>query len=246
LRHRLAQRARLSILGSALLGWAFLGGGAGCLGGPPPTSCLDNASLVIPTDSVRNYTYPVVNHTIDARGVDWVGQTDDGVDLEGPGAGCFVGGRIKGTWGQGDSWDLYHGRKALPAGLGSRPLIVEKLHVVNFGDGASLEFETPCPNGGPSWMVLRDSYFEDLHDDAVESDGMCGVEVDDNLMDRVYVALAFRSRLSDPNRNGSGNTVVVRNNLIRMHAFANNYQGQSEHNGIWKWRRTAGPCRSTP
>ncbi len=237
MRRRFEQFAGSAALGLALGAWVLLGGGAGCISTPPPPGCLDNASLQIPTPASRQYTYSVLNHTIDARGVDWVGQADDGVDLEGLGSGCFVGGRLEGTWDQNDVWDLYHGRKGLPNGLGSRPLIVEKLHVLNFGDGVSLELATPCPNGSPSWLVLRDSHLEDMHDDAVESDGLCSAEINANLMDRVSVGLAFRNRQSQPNLDGSGNTVIVRSNLIRMHAFANNYLGNPAHAGVWKWAR---------
>jgi hypothetical protein len=232
------QRAETAASALLVLAWGLLGGGAGCLGPPPqPPGCLDNASLEVPSPSQRIYEYEASNHTLDARGVDWVGESPDGVDLEGPGAGCFVGGRIEGSWSQTDAWDLYHGRKALPAGLGSRPLIAEKLHLRNFGDGAVLELATPCPNGTPAWLVLRDSLLEDLHDDAVESDGLCSVDVTGNLIDRAYVAFAFRNRESQPNRDGSANTVYLRSNLVRMHEFASNYQGQPGHRGIWKWAR---------
>jgi hypothetical protein len=230
--------ASLAAAGLFLLAWATLGGGSGCLAPPtPPPGCLDNDSLVVPSPSQRLYDYPGPDHTLDARGVDWVGQAADGVDLEGNGDGCFVGGRIEGTWNPADSWDLYHGRKALPAGLGSYPLTIENVRLKNFGDGAVLELATPCPNGSPIWLLLRDSLLEDLHDDAVESDGLCSAEIEDTLIDRAYVAFGFRNRESQPNRNGSANTVYVRNSLIRMHAFANNYQGQTVHNGIWKWAR---------
>ena len=233
------EHAGLGATGLALLAWALLGGGFGCSTTPPAPApgCLDNPSLELPTPVQRLYGYLVPDHTLDARGVDWVGQTDDGVDLEGSGDGCFVGGRIQGTWSPADSWDLYHGRKALPNGLGGYPLIVENLHAKNFGDGVAIELATPCPNGWPSWLVLRGSFLEDMHDDAIESDGLCSAEITDNLLARVYVAFAFRNRESQPNRNGSGNTVNVQNNLVRMHAFQNNYEGRTEHNGIWKWAR---------
>jgi hypothetical protein len=232
------QRAELGAIACALVAWALLGGGAGCLGPPPqPPGCLANASLELPSPAQRIYEYGVPAHTVDARGVDWVGESPDGVDLEGPGHGCFVGGRIEGTWSPADSWDLYHGRKAMPAGLGGRPLIAENLRALNFGDGVALELATPCPNGSASWLVLRDSLLEDLHDDALESDGLCSVEATGNLIDRAYVAFAFRNRESQPNRDGSGNTVTLRSNLLRMHAFEGTYQGQPGHRGIWKWAR---------
>jgi hypothetical protein len=232
------QRAEARVVVPLLLAWALLGGGSGCLGPPlPPPGCLGNPSLEPGVPGSWDYTYTVPNHTVDARGVDWVGQPADGVELEGAGSGCFVGGRVEGTWNPNDLWDLYHHRKALPVELGGRPLIVEKLHVLNFGDAVSLEADTPCPNGSPSWLVLRDSLLEDVHDDAVESDGLCSAEVIGNLLDRTYVAFAFRSREDEPYRNGSSNTVTVRNNLVRMHAFAHNYAGQPGHRGVWKWAR---------
>jgi hypothetical protein len=235
---RFGQRTQVGSTALLVAAWALFGGGAGCLGAPaPPPGCLDNASLELPSPAERGYEYALPDHTLDARGVDWVGQSADGVDLEGDGDGCFVGGRIEGTWDQTEGWDLYHGRKALPVGLGSRPLIVEKLHALNFGDGVALEVATPCPNGSPAWVLLRDSLLVDLHDDAVESDGLCSVEVEDNLIDRAYVGFAFRNRESQPDRSGSANTVYVRSNLVRMHAFASNYQGRIGHNGIWKWAR---------
>jgi hypothetical protein len=231
-------RAGAGAIAPFLVAWALLGGGGGCLGPPgPPPGCLDNASLEPGDPGERDYEYAVPNHTVDGRNVDWVGQANKGLDLDGAGSGCFVGGRIEGTWDPNDAWDLYHGRKALPTELWGRPLIVEKLHVLNYGDGVVAEIETPCPNGSPSWIVLRDSLLEDLHDDAVESDGLCSAEVVGNLFDRAYVAFAFRSRSSEPYRDGSANTVTVRNNLVRMHAFANNFEGQPGHRGVWKWAR---------
>jgi hypothetical protein len=221
-----------------LLAWALFGGGGGCLGSSaPPPGCLGNPSLA-PGDAAEwGYAYDVPDHTVDARGVDWVGQPDKGVELDGPGDGCFVGGRIEGTWSEADAWELYHGRQALRAELGGRPLIVEKLRVLNFGDAVVLDVDTPCPNGSTSWLVLRDSLLENLHDDAVESDGLCGAELTGNLLDRTYVAFAFRNRESEPQRDGSANTVTVRSNLVRMHAFPGTYQDQPGHRGIWKWAR---------
>jgi len=217
------------------MAWTLFGGGFGCLSTPKPPSCLDNASLVVASSSQRFYDYPVVKHTVDALGVDWVGQVLDAVRLDGPGSGCFVGGRIEGTWNQADAWELYHDRFGLVITPDQKPITVEGIHVLNTGDAISLKPSVPCPNGSSTWMFVRDNHVEDIHDDAVESDGLCSVEVEDNLMERVYVPLAFRNREADPNRNGSGNTVYVRSNLIRSHAFPSNYLGQTSHPGIWKW-----------
>lgn len=229
-------RAGLAATGAALLAWALLGGGFGCWSQPPP-SCLTNPSLQIANSSLRSYDYLVSNHTVDARGVDWVGAEQDGVALEGDsdGDGCFVGGRIEGTFDPADLWDLFHSRSGLVVDLEDRPAIVEKLRIRNHGDGIGLQLATPCPNGSPSWLIVRDSLLEDIHDDAIESDGLCGVDVSNTLIDRAFVGFAFRSRAADPDRSGDGNTVYVRNSLVRLHSFPNNYQGQLEHNGFWKW-----------
>jgi hypothetical protein len=183
----------------------------------------------------RLYSYPTSNHTVDARGVDWVGQVPDAVIADGAGAGCFVGGRIEGTWDPADSWDLYHDRFGLQIETAQSPFTVEELRVVGTGDAVSLKPSVLCANGSGAWLTVRNSLLEDIHDDAIESDRLCGARVEHNLIDRAFVPLAFRNRSSDPYRNGSKNTVQVWNNLIRVHAFANNYQGQTTHGGFWKW-----------
>jgi hypothetical protein len=220
---------------AALLPWALFSGGSGCFSTPPPPGCLDYSSQALASAAARVYDYAVPQHTVDARGVNWVGQVLDAVKLAGAGSGCFVGGRIEGSWDPADSWDLYHGRFGLPIEVAQSPFIVEHLHVLNTGDAVSLKPTVLCPTPSPVWLTVRDSLFEDIHDDAVESDRLCSARVEGNLIDRAFVALAFRNRTSDPDRDGSGNTVYVRNNLIRAHAFANNYLGQTSHNGFWKW-----------
>ncbi|MEN8158557.1 MAG: hypothetical protein ABFS41_00640, partial [Myxococcota bacterium] len=106
----------------------------------------------------------------------------------------------------------------------------------NYGDGVSVEPDVPCPNGSTSpWVYVHASHLEDIHDDAIESDGLCAMEIADNLLERVYVAFAFKHRQSDPGRVGFNNTVRIYGNLVRSHAFENNFQGRTVHNGFWKW-----------
>ena len=222
---------------AVLPSWALVSGGSGCLWAPVTPACLEYPSGVAASAAERSYDYPVPQHTADARGVDWIGQVLDAVKPSGVGSGCFVGGRIEGTFDPADSWELYHDRFGLPVNVAQSPFIVEQLHVLGTGDAVSLKPTVLCPNGGPIWMTVRKSLFEDIHDDAIESDRLCSVRVEDNLVDRAFVAFAFRNRLADPLRDGSANIVHVRNNLIRLHAFPNNYQGQTSHNGFWKWAR---------
>ena len=224
-----------AVLFAALMAWTLVGGGFGCAPTPKSPSCLDNASRTLASTAVRVYDYPVPQRTVDARGVDWVGQVDWAVRLTGAGSGCFVAGRIESTWDPADSWDLYHTRFGLPIEVQQSPFVVEQTHVLNNGDAVSLKPTVPCPNGPTTWLTVRQSLFEDIHDDAVESDGLCSVQVEDNLIDRAFVALAFRNRDADPTRDGSASIVKVWSNLIRAHSFPSNYLGQTSHNGFWKW-----------
>ena len=227
--------ARSIAFWAGLLGWTFVSGGFGCFSSPKPPDCLDASSLLLASDAERIYDYPVPKHTVDARGVVWEGQVLDAVVANGAGSGCFVGGRIESNWDPADSWDLYHDRFGLSINTAAIPFTVEALHVLGNGDGVSLKPTVPCPNNSPIWLTVRKSLLEDIHDDAIESDGLCSALIEDNLIERAFVALAFRNRTADPLRNGSNNTVTVRKNLIRAHAFDNNYQGQTAHNGFWKW-----------
>ena len=220
---------------SLLVPWTLVGSGFGCLSTPKPPSCLDATSLTLANSVQRIYDYPVPKHTVDARGVDWVGTELEAAVADGVGSGCFVGGHIEGSFDPADSWDLYHERFGLEIKAAASPFNVERLHVLNTGDAVSLKPTVLCPNGSSTWLTVRESLLEDIHDDAVESDRLCAVRIEDNLIDRAFVAIAFRNRQADPDRDGSKNIVYVQGNLIRAHAFANNYLGQIGHNGFWKW-----------
>jgi hypothetical protein len=228
------------VLALALLPWTLLGGGAGCLGSapPPPTQLCPGpvAKLVLASGGTNEYVYDYPGTVVDARGIDWAGQSSAGVELQGSFQGCFQGGRITGTWDPAALWETYHLTAALSVQAESSPMRVMSVHARNYGDGVSIEPYVPCPNGSLSpWLSVRSNHLEDIHDDAIESDGLCATEIADNLIERAFVAFGFRNRSSDPNRSGSSNVVVVDGNLVRLHAFANNYDGQPTHGAFWKW-----------
>lgn len=252
-RSRIGPEAGLLGLMLALLPWALLGGGAGCLGPyltpyywtdaglpywtPPPTQLCPVTGLP-PTlaGASRLYTYAYPVGIVDALGIDWAGQVRHGIELDGFGAGCFQGGNITGTWDIAATWETFHLTAALSIDGTGQPMRVHSIHARNYGDGVSIEPDVPCPNGslGP-WLHVRANHLEDIHDDAIESDGLCSVEIFDNLIERSFVGFGFRNRSSDPYRDGSANRVTVTNNLVRLHAFANNWEGISTHGALWKW-----------
>lgn len=231
-------------LGVLLLGWAVHGGGAGCLPAKPKPNltpspfCPSTEFVSLANPTVTIYPFANPGAQVNALNVDWVGQPGPGagIDLEGPEHGCFFGGRIAGPWDPSSSWDTYHHTAGVSIDSPSQPIRVKHVHVQNYGDGISIEPDVPCLNGSVNpWAYVHSNHLEDIHDDAIESDGMCAMEISDNLLERVYVAFAFKRRSSDPGRVGFNNTVRVWGNLVRAHAFENNYQGRTVHNGFWKW-----------
>jgi len=239
-RSRNRPAAGLPALLLTFLPWTLLGGGAGCLSvaPPPPTQLCPGPVLELTAATSSNpiYVYDAVGEVVDARGVDWVGQRAAGVQLEGSQPGCFQGGGITGTWDPAATWETFHLTAALSVRNESQPTRVHSIHPRNYGDGVSIEPYVPCPNGSlKPWLYVRANHFEDIHDDAIEADGLCAVEIADNLIERTFVAFGFRNRSSDPDRTGGANTVTVDGNLVRMHAFPQNYNGQTTHGAIWKW-----------
>jgi hypothetical protein len=163
-----------------------------------------------------------------------------GVELDGSVGGCFQGGNIAGTWSLAATWETFHLTAAVSVDSQGQPMRVHATHARNYGDGVSIEPDVACLNGTlKPWLYVRANHFEDIHDDAIESDGLCSVEIADNLIERAFVAFGFRNRSSDPDRSGSVNTVTVDGNLVRLHAFANNWEGIATHGAIWKWAHEA-------
>jgi hypothetical protein len=226
-------------LALVLLPWFLLGGGAGCISvaPPPPTElCPPTGVGPIPASTgSRLYAFDTPGKIVDARGVDWAGQQRHGVELEGSISGCFQGGGITGTWDMASTWETFHLTAALSVEA-SKPMRVHAMHARNYGDAVSIEPAAPCPNGSLSpWLYVHANHFEDIHDDAIESDGLCSVEITGNLIERAFVAFGFRNRSSEPDRTGAANKVIVENNFVRLHAFPQNWQNISTHGAIWKW-----------
>ena len=223
----------------ALVPWALLAGGGGCLGGggpAPPTELCPGPDLnhIFASAETREYAFTYPGTVVDARGVDVAGQRRSGIELAGHLGGCYQGGNITGTWDMGDTWETFHTTAAVSLRSSASPNRVHAAHLRNYGDGVSIEPTVNC-GAFPNWLSVRATHMEDIHDDAIESDGLCSVEIADNLLERTYVAFAFRNRSSALGLSGAFNTVTIDGNLVRAHAFAQNYEGGLTHGGFWKW-----------
>lgn len=123
---------------------------------------------------------------------------------------CWSGGTVQGTWGPSTVWDVYHSTFGMYA-YGSKTT-VEAFRVDNYGDAVRF-------NGTDNW-TLRASWFTNIHDDCIENDMLKSGVIEDVLMDGCYVGISVRPGAAQlASVNGSGETVTIRNSLLRLKAF---------------------------
>lgn len=107
---------------------------------------------------------------------------------------------------------------------------IERIHVRDYGDGVSF------PNATSGDLIVRRSWLENLHDDAIEDDWCADrdVTVDDSFLDGVFMAFAFDLRGDAlPCVTPRGNWTIT-NNKIRLHRFTHSYKEKPGHGGLFK------------
>ena len=187
--------------------------------------CLATSSSVTTLSGTSKTDFTGSNLGIDARAVTWTGTDAFLMHIDGGSNVCWLGGRINGTWDQQNTvWDTYHSTAAFY--IYSDRTTVEDVYVRNYGD--AIRTRDPLA----SWTVRR-SYFEDIHDDVWEDEDHASMLLEDNYVERAYVAVSTRN--SDTSVNGSNNLIDMRKNLIRLHSFAHNYQEQVGYQGVFKY-----------
>jgi hypothetical protein len=160
------------------------------------------------------------------------------------GAACFSGGHVAGPYPEDAVYECtrehcpkglcpepcwpYH----LSAGLSVRsaaPARIEDVRISDYGDGISQEQSARRAD-----LEIRRVWLHDLHDDAVENDWGASVKVIDSLLERVNIAFASRQR-SGEHIDARSKTFEVRNSLVQLHRFTNQYKRKPGHGGVWKW-----------
>jgi hypothetical protein len=203
-------------------------------------SCLSSArSSEKASASERDYFFDAAGHAVDARGVTWSNIADHALSLEGDADGCWSGGRIDGPYPEnavyecssghgytgGTCW-AYHISAGMSPNDGKRT--VEDLHIKDYGDGISVE-------SGSGDIVGRRIWFENLHDDSMESDyAQQSLSCHDCLFDKVNMVLAYNRRSSVSSGPKSGLTMELRDSLVRLHRFTNTYKQKPGHGGVYK------------
>jgi hypothetical protein len=207
-------------------------------------SCLDSASSVVSVSGgTRDYEF-ASGEAVDAGGNRWLGRLSDGIEFTGAVLGCWAGGTFDGQLPENICYECtsehgypgqctcvgegYHTTSAMrpdePA-----PIVIEDAHLANYGDGISVG-----PDSGD--VIARRVWFQDLHDDAMESDyAEQNLVCHDCLFERVWIAQAYRRRSSaSGNDPKPGLVMELRNSLVQVHRFSASYKMKDGHGSVYK------------
>jgi hypothetical protein len=121
---------------------------------------------------------------------------------------CWIGGVIDGTNDLDETWcKMYVGHNTGMIAAGKMPTITG-VRLDNVFDGFNVS-ETGIGN-----FTIKNCWVSYNRDDAIENDGMRPGVIEDNLFDGVFVL--YSAVNTGSSYNGSGNTVVVRRNLVHL------------------------------
>ncbi len=149
---------------------------------------------------------------------------------------CVVGGHVYSTVDPVNTpWSTWHESAGVRADTADLHLI--GTHFTNVGDmiqigGRATNWRLTGIRADGAGVLPGAS----IHDDCVENDAMVSGIIEDSLLDGCHV---FMSSFSGPTMDGTGNTVTVRNTLVRIQAMYNSYNpakyGYNQHGGFFKW-----------
>ena len=184
--------------------------------------------------------------TIDARGDDFDGtvynaggwatsikihrQTGVRSDL------CFVGGRVFSNIDPVNTpFERFHDSAGIRAETADLHFVGTQIR--NVGDG--FQYGWPATDWRLTGIRADGNGVmsgASIHDDCIENDAMNSGVVDDSKFDGCHV---FMSSTGGSGYDGSDNTVVVRNSLVRLQAMYNSFDppkyGYNQHGGFFKW-----------
>ncbi|MBT8487552.1 MAG: hypothetical protein KJO65_01880, partial [Gemmatimonadetes bacterium] len=163
-------------------------------------------------------------------------------------AGCFSGGTTGAVIDGGQPFDAvyecesrhcpngdcpepcyaYHSAAGV-APHGTNLQVFENLVIRRTGDGFSLD------ESYSSTVVARGIYMYEVHDDAFESDfGKAGYVIEDVLVDGASSGFAMRLRSSADGADQTDQVWEIRNSLVRLMSFPNNYKQREGHGNLYK------------
>ncbi|MGZ4676516.1 MAG: hypothetical protein ACXVJ7_04775 [Acidimicrobiia bacterium] len=164
--------------------------------------------------------------TVDALGATWL-QTDNWpISFGGGPGGCWLGGRVIGTYPQSTPWSSFHHTGAM--NLTKPDFDIVGLRVHNIGDGIRIR-------AGASDFRVSGVHMSFLHDDCVENDQLYSGVIEDSLFDGCYVPFSARPSSGD-SVEGRRNTETIRDNVVRLQPTPTVYKGRAPGTGgFFKW-----------
>lgn len=236
------------------------GGSSSCtatviLAGSPPLpplsgSCLAAAiTIEQAVSSEDDYYFNTVGHAVDAGGVTWSGDGSETtwVDTHGSMQACFTGGTRGAVIDGGMPFDAVYECSSRHCPNGNCPIpcyayhssagvaphvtnlqVFEDLQIRRAGDGFSLDELS-------SDVTARGIYMYEIHDDAFEGDfGKASFLIEDVLVDGASSGFAMRLRSSAEGVDQTDQVWEIRNSLVRLMAFPNNYAQREGHGNLYK------------
>jgi len=174
---------------------------------------------------------------VDARGLVELASPSNlyPIRLGGDAGVCFAGGRVTGQYDRSATWDDMHNMNNAAIATDSPFITIDGLRVDNVEDGIR-------PQNGP--FTIREAHLTYIRDDCVENDHVFGGLIADSLFDGCYVGISERpsSSILSGGYSGSGQTLTVANNLIRLQPMPGPRGGAATDlgNGVFfKWSDSA-------
>ena len=203
---------------------------------PPGTTCLSQTGPSITVSgAMSNWgnTSLAANTKVDATGALFNGGDNTPVRIGGGSGICFVAGRIHGALPPSTTWSRMHDTYAMVVN-GAGTLRIENVRIFDYGDGPTFDDQADA-----NW-TFRGAYLKYMRDDCIENDFLNSGLIEDTFLDGCYDGVSSRDYSSA--QDGSNNTLVVRNSLIRLQEMDQVYGGPvPNHNAFWKWSPTIGP-----
>lgn len=208
------------------------GGGGGSSNNSPasPTTppkmfesyCLARSGQVINLSGLqkgRVTRYSITPNTIfNAKNIYWDGTDTAGrpvnwpLGFDGTGPACWYGGRYQGVWDDTNAnvtWgNTYHHAGAMNIRMGN--FLAEGFRADNQGDGITMT------HAGATFHI-RGVHLSNMHDDCVENDALYSGITEDSFFNGCYSGFSADSH--NDSSNGSNNTWLIENNLLRMKPF---------------------------
>lgn len=200
------------------------------------STCLSRGNPTITLSGLRksdykNYSLPA-NAIVDATNLTWDGTDSAGdpipwvIGVGGAGPSCWYGGKYTGVWDDTDpsvTWsDPYHHAGVMS--IKGPNILVEGLRADNNGDGIIMDSQ------GSNFHV-RAVYLSNMHDDCIENDSLLSGLVEDSLFDGCYTGISSDDFTAS--KDGSANTMTLRNNLMYIKPTNTVYRGPSPGTGLF-------------